>query len=132
MKSYFKTKTVRLKGKALIKLYDSVKKRDGGCCLISGIETNDGPHHIIPRATGGDVSSNLATLDWNEVHFHIHHGNDKGIDHVVDLIESKYGDLAVQYCNVELNTIAEIVQEYGRLKFIQFFLLGLVAEMKEF
>ena len=119
-----KHKRIKLSNKKLRKLYDKVKERDNHRCIISGVHTDDDPHHIVYRSQGGsDVAENLATLDWDYAHYYIHHGNDNGLNHVIDMIERRYGDKALLGLG---GTVKDIVKEYGRLKYTQMFLLNVV------
>lgn len=67
IKSYPKRKPLRLKGKALRDLYQSVRDRDNNSCRCPFCEGNSpidsAPHHIIYKSQGGpDEAWNLITL----------------------------------------------------------------------
>jgi hypothetical protein len=73
-------KPTRLKGKALHKLYEEARQRDGEICIACGRWVQEGvpSHHIEYRSDGGgDTLDNFATLCENPecVHYQIHHGS---------------------------------------------------------
>jgi len=60
-----KRKPIRLKGRALRRIYEAVYDRDGGCCVKCGAWIPRGtiPHHIIHKSQGGeDTMDNLEML----------------------------------------------------------------------
>lgn len=69
-----KTKRIRLKGKAKIKLYEAVYERDSGLCIkcSSYIEPGTIPHHEPLKSQGGqDRLEDLAML-CNDCHYRRH------------------------------------------------------------
>lgn len=75
-------------------LWEQVKERDGGRCVLCGSTSNLGPHHIFSKKMHANLRwepENLVTLCWFRCHFGKCHNDGKGYAE----IEAKYpGKLA--------------------------------------
>jgi hypothetical protein len=75
-----KPQKIRKKGKALHRLYEEVRQRDGEICVACGRWVPEGtPSHHIKYRSGGreDTPDNLITLcnDPECVYYQVHHGS---------------------------------------------------------
>ena len=140
-----KTKPIRLSPANFRKLNQEVLERDNHACLITGLRVAKGTptHHIVYRSnSGSDVSSNLATLHPDEIHYLIHHKKG-GLKDVVNRIIDRFGEDGLLasfnhgrfYNELGFNTSSDIYSDMDRVNknytpkyIIQYFLLGLVAE----
>ena len=73
-----KPTTIRLKGKALKKLYLQLVNEQGGLCEKCGSIAVDA-HHLVKRSQGGDDSAENIRLLCRECHLKAHATNNKSL-----------------------------------------------------
>ena len=70
----------RLHGKALRRLYEEVRDREGECCALCGLYVPEGqvPHHEVPKSQGGTDTLDGMLLLCYDCHQSRHFDGNKG------------------------------------------------------